>query len=64
MNKHYLMDREYHLLLLFKYSLLFIILNINGSKADWSLAFNDEFNGKTLDTNKWEAENENTSCHG
>ncbi len=38
-----------------QYLLLILIINI--SKADWDLVFNDEFNNKIIDLNKWNIEN-------
>ena len=43
---------------------LLLILLINISKADWDLVFNDEFNNKTIDLNKWNIDNEEISCNG
>jgi len=43
---------------------LFIILLLKGSEAKWNLGWFDDFDDQTLDTEKWEIENESNPCHG
>jgi len=37
---------------------------IEKSESKFNLEWNDEFDSSTLDTDKWEIENESNQCHG
>jgi hypothetical protein len=47
-----------------KLLVLFLIIFVRRSQSGWDLIWNEEFNQTTIDTNKWEIENELVSCHG
>jgi len=49
---------------LFLHVLLLGAILIEESESKWNLVWNDEFNYQTLDTDKWEIENESNPCHG
>jgi hypothetical protein len=49
-----------------KFSVLFIVIVIlvRQSMSKWVLKWNDEFDDETIDTNKWDVENESGQCQG
>ncbi len=47
-----------------KVFVLFVIILVRESQSGWDLIWNEEFDDKIIDTNKWEIENELNSCHG
>ncbi len=49
-----------------KYLVLFVVIVIlvRQSKSEWVLKWKDEFDNETIDTNKWEIENESGQCNG
>jgi len=46
------------------YVLLLSAVLIKESESKWNLVWNDEFDNSTLDTDKWQIENETSPCHG
>lgn len=40
-----------------------ILCELN-TNEEWKLVWNDEFNESSLNTQKWELENESNGCHG
>ncbi len=49
-----------------KFLVLFVVIVIlvRQSISEWVLKWNDEFDNETIDTNKWEIENESDPCQG
>ncbi len=45
-------------------TVILIVLLVKESYGGWNLIWNDEFDNQTLDTEKWEVENELDTCHG
>ncbi len=49
-----------------KFLVLFVVIVIlvRQSMSEWVLKWNDEFDNKTIDANKWDIENELQWCNG
>ena len=45
-----------------KLILVVVVLCVFGVEADWQLVFSDEFDGLTVDQNKWNVRNEIHNC--
>jgi hypothetical protein len=41
-----------------------IVILVRQSMSNWILKWEDEFDNETIDTNKWEIENESGHCKG
>jgi hypothetical protein len=41
-----------------------IVILVRQSTSNWVLKWEDEFDSETMDTNKWEIENESEQCNG
>jgi hypothetical protein len=41
-----------------------IVILVRQSMSNWVLKWEDEFDNETVDTNKWEIENESGHCKG
>jgi beta-glucanase (GH16 family) len=41
-----------------------IVILVRQSMSEWVLEWEDEFDNKAIDTNKWEIENESDPCNG
>jgi hypothetical protein len=49
--------------------IFFVLLHVffifvRESYSGWNMTWNEEFDNKIIDTNKWEIENEINACHG
>jgi hypothetical protein len=47
-----------------KFLVLFVVILVRESMSEWVLKWFDEFGNETIDTNKWEIENESEQCNG